>query len=536
MFFKFAPNFYSQVSRENSRYFHNFSTHLSAEKDETMQYVLAVDQGTTGTRALLVSGDCEIVCSSYKEHQQIYPRPGWVEHDPMEIWQNTLAVIKHVFEHASSQSILINQIIGIGIANQGETVMVWDRTTGLPFHNAIVWQCRRTAEDIERTSQRAGFVETIKEKTGLIPDAYFSASKIQWLLENIPETKNAIEENRLLAGTLDAWLIWNLTGGTSFFTDPSTASRTMLLNIHEQQWDNDLLELFSIPRSILPEIIPTNGQFGLADPQIFDGNKIPITGSIVDQQGALFGQGCFETGTAKCTFGTGCFLLKNTGQKPAQQENGLLTTIAWHMDGKTTFAIDGGVYIAGAAIQWLRDGLGIIENYEETEQMALSVKDNADVYFVPAFSGLAAPHWNPFARGTLVGITAATRKEHIVRATLEAIAYQVADIVDSMEGDIEYLRVDGGITKNNFLMQFQADILGIPVEVASVTETTALGAAIIAGLGCGLWKEKKELLKHLKISNRFVPQINKKKRMSLREDWKEAVLRSRNWANRKDRI
>ena len=498
-----------------------------------MQYVLAIDQGTTSTRALLVNRNCEIVCCSQKEHQQIYPLPGWVEHNPLEIWENTLFAIRDVFEQASAKSILADQICGIGIANQGETVMVWDKTTGLPFHNAIVWQCRRTAEDIERLNSRPGFIETIKEKTGLVPDAYFSASKIKWLLENVPETQKALDENRLLAGTLDSWLIWKLTAGASFYTDPSTASRTMLLNIHTQQWDRELLKFFEIPLSILPDIIPTNGFFGKTDPQILCGYQIPIMGSIVDQQAALFGQGCFEPGTAKCTFGTGCFLLKNTGQQPAKPENGLLTTIAWHIDGKTTFAQDGGVYIAGAAIQWLRDGLQIIESYNETEKMALSVKDTGDVFFVPAFSGLAAPYWDPFARGTLVGLTAATKKEHIVRATLESIAFQVNDVVNSFGGKIEFLRVDGGMTKNDFLMQFQADILGIPVQVAAETEITALGVAFIAGLGCGLWNKKEELLIDQNIHKKFVPKINEKTRKTLTSDWGHAVQRSLNWANRK---
>ena len=497
-----------------------------------MKFILSIDQGTTSTRALLVNEECEILCSSYKEHKQIYPQPGWVEHDPMEIWENTKQVVGNVLEQAKSFGVLPRDIKGIGIANQGETVMLWDKITGLPLHNAIVWQCRRTATYIDQLKQRPGFEKMAREKSGLVPDAYFSASKIKWIIENIPGIAKSINENRVLAGTLDSWLIWKLTGGTSFLTDPSTASRTMLFNINSLKWDKELLDTFNIPPSILASVAPSSGHFGVTNKKDFLGLELPITGSIVDQQGALFGHTCFEKGMAKNTYGTGCFLLMNTGEKRAHVENGLLATIAWQIKDTTIYAIDGGVYIAGAAIQWLRDGLGIIKDYKETEKMALSVEDTGDVYFVPAFSGLAAPYWDQFARGTLVGITASTKREHIVRATLESIAFQVKNILESMDESIHTLRVDGGITKNNFLMQFQADILGIPVEVTEVSETTALGAAFLAGLSGGVWKDQEDLKKFVKIRKKYTPQMDQDKRDKLMYDWNEAVKRSRNWANR----
>lgn len=498
-----------------------------------MEYILSIDQGTTGTRAILINKECEFICSDYMEHNQIFPKPGWVEHDPEEIWRNTQNVTRNVLTEVEKREIDLKDIKGIGIANQGETVMLWDKNTGQPLYNAIVWQCRRTADEAEKLKAIPGFEKVVKDRTGLLIDAYFSATKIKWIIDNVKGVKEKLEKDEVLAGTLDTWLIWKMTGGKSHVTDCSTAARTMLFNINELNWDNEILNIIGIPRKILADVLPTSGDFGVTDANEFCGLTVPICGSVVDQPGALFGQACFEEGMVKNTYGTGCFLYMNTGDKPIPSEKGLLSTIAWKIGDEVKYAFDGGIYIAGAAIQWLRDGIGLIKEYSETETMAKSIPDTGGVYFVPAFAGLAAPYWDQYARGTIVGMTAGTKKEHIVRATLESIAFQVKNVVDCMEEDsgkkIKVLRVDGGITKNDFLMQFQADILGIPVEVPQITETTALGAAFLAGLSCGVWESKEDIKNYWKLKKRYEPSMDVQKREKLMKAWNEAVKRSMGW-------
>ena len=443
------------------------------------KYYLGLDQGTTGTTALLLNEDWEVAARGYKEHTQYYPYPGWVEHDPLEIWSKILETIDMAVNIAGIKA---TDIKCMGIDNQGETVMLWDKVSGKPVYNAIVWQDRRASKMADELAKT--HLNLIREKTGLVVDAYFSGLKIKWIIDNIEGVKEKIEQGRIIAGTLDTWIIWKLTHGRVHITDYSTASRTMLLNIHTGQWDDELLDILGIPKSILPEIRNSAELYGYTDPLDVFGAQIAISGSLVDQQAALFGQACFGPGTVKTTYGTGCFMLMNTGEKTVYSDNGLLTTIGWGLHNEVTFALDAGIYIAGAAVQWLRDGIKIIEKPSQTGAMAESVRDTGGVYFVPAFSGLAAPHWDQYARGTMVGITAGTTREHIVRATLESIAYQVKDNLDIMIADsginIEYMRVDGGMVQNEFLMQFQADILGIPVDVPVITETTALGAAYMA--------------------------------------------------------
>ena len=501
-----------------------------------MNYILTIDQGTTGTRAALVSKECEFLFSSYLEHVQIYPKPSWVEHDPIEIWNNTKKVVSDVLHEATTEGIDLHNIKGIGIANQGETVMLWDKNTGKPLYNAIVWQCRRTSDYVEELKHLPGIEEKIKQKTGLVLDAYFSATKIKWIVDNVEGVKEKIKKNEVLAGTLDTWLIWKLTGGKSFVTDVSTAARTMLYNIRDLKWDDEILEILDLPKSILAEVKNTSDFFGLTDKDNFFGLEIPITGSVVDQPGAMFGQACFDKGMVKNTYGTGCFLYMNIGDQPIESNNGLLTTIAWKIGDDVKYAFDGGVYIAGAAIQWLRNGVGFIDDYAMTETMARSIEDTGGVYFVPAFTGLAAPYWDQYARGLIIGLTGSTRREHIVRATLESVAFQVKNVVDSMNidagTDIKVLRVDGGITKNDFVMQFQSDLLGIPVEVAEVAETTALGAAYFAGLYTGVWENLDDIKKQWRSRKRFEPTIDSAQREKLMKDWNEAVKRSMGWANR----
>jgi glycerol kinase len=470
------------------------------------------------------------------EHKQIYPKPGWVEHDPVEIWNNTLMVSGNVLREANKKGIKVEDIKGIGIANQGETVMLWDKETGEPVYNAIVWQCHRTADKVEELKKIPGLEKNIQKKTGLILDAYFSATKIQWIIENIKGVKEKIQQDKIAAGTLDTWLIWKMTGGKSYVTDCATASRTMLLNINELCWDDDILSLLNIPKKILPEICPNSYIYGTTDKNSFHGIEIPISGSVVDQQGALFGQGCFDEGMIKNTYGTGCFMLMNIGNSPVISKNGLLTSIAWKIGNEVKYVFDGGIYNAGSAIQWLRDGLQVIKEYKEADIMSESLQDTGGVYFVPAFSGLAAPYWDQFARGTMVGITGSTKKEHIVRATLESIAYQVKNLVDSMEADygkkIKVLRVDGGITKSDFLMQFQSDILGIPIEVPEITETTALGAACLAGLAVGMWDSVDDLKNNLKLKKTYNHKMDAETVNKLLKDWGYAVKRSMHWENR----
>lgn len=492
------------------------------------KYYLGLDQGTTGTTALLLDENWDCIARVCREHTQYYPAPGWVEHDPLEIWDRILEVADAA---AKESGIGAGAITCIGLANQGETVMLWDKTTGVPVYNAIVWQDRRTACLADEISEAYG--ERIREKTGLVVDAYFSATKIKWIIENVAGVKEKIESGKILAGTLDSWMIWKMTLGKIHITDYSTASRTMLLNIHTGQWDDEILDMLGIPKQILPEIRESAEIYGHTDPAVFLGARIPISGSVVDQQAALFGQACFKPGMVKTTYGTGCFMLMNTGDKPVYSQNGLLTTIGWRLKDKMTFALDGGVYIAGAAVQWLRDGLKIIETACQIEQLAKSVEDTGGVYFVPAFAGLAAPYWDQYARGTMIGITRGTTREHIARATEESIAYQVKDNLDVMMKDsvipIEVMRADGGAVRDEFLMQFQADILGIPVDVPVITETTALGAAYLAAYGVGEFHDLKEIEGKWKLYKRYEPKMDGETREKLLRDWHRAVERSRRW-------
>ncbi len=495
-----------------------------------MKYFLGIDQGTTGTTSIIFDEKWNICGKGYFEHKQYYPQPGWVEHNPEEIWDKTKESVAEALNHAKINA---KELAAIGLDNQGETCMIWDKKTGKPVYNAIVWQDRRTSKQADELKDEYG--DLIMQKTGLTIDAYFSALKIKWILENVPGTKEKAEKGDLLVGTLDTWLLWKMTGKKVYITDSSTASRTMLFNIHTNKWDDEILNFIGIPASILPEIKTSSEIYGYTD-QCFLDARVPIAGSVVDQAAALFGQACFDKGTVKTTYGTGCFMLMNTGEKPVYSNNGLLTTAVWSLDGKITYALDGGVYIGGAAVQWLRDGIGIINNASETEALAKSVPDTSGVYFVPAFSGLAAPYWDQYARGTMVGITGGTNKAHIVRATLEAIAYQVAENLEVMEKDsgikIETMRVDGGAVANSFLMQFQADILGIPVDVPVITETTALGAAYLAALGVGELDSVDSIKNVWKLNKRYMPQTNKNQRKTMMEQWKKAVARSRNWIDK----
>jgi len=493
------------------------------------KYYLGIDQGTTGTTSIIFDGSWQICGKGYTEHQQYYPQPGWVEHDPLEIWEKTKESVAQALESAGIKA---SDIRAIGIDNQGETCMAWDKKNGEPVYNAIVWQDRRTARAADELNASHG--DMITQKTGVQVDAYFSALKIKWILDNVEQAKNLITKGDLMVGTLDTWLIWKLTEGALYVTDPSTASRTMLYNLHSQQWDEEILDITSIPKAILPEIKDSIGVFGYTSMDSFFGAKIPIAGSVVDQASALFGQACFEKGSVKTTYGTGCFMLMNTGNKPIESQNGLVTTVVWRQNKNITYALDGGVYITGAAIQWLRDGLKIIKSADETETLATSVPNTGDVYFVPAFVGLAAPYWDQYARGMLIGITGGTTRAHIVRATLESIAYQVAENLAVMRKDsglaIDAMRVDGGAVVNKFLMQFQADILGIPVQVPIIHETTALGAAFLAALGVGDFNNPAEISEIWQLDKTYEPSFSVDKRDSLMEKWKKAVERSRSWA------
>lgn len=492
------------------------------------KYVLALDQGTTGSRAILFdhNGQVEGICS--QEFRQIFPQPGWVEHDAIEIWQSQLQVARQVL---SDYGVQASQIAAIGVTNQRETTIVWDRDTGRPVHNAIVWQCRRTAPICENLRQE-GWDEIIRAKTGLVLDAYFSGTKLKWLLDNVSGVREKAEAGQLLFGTVDTWLIWNLSGKKLHITDFSNASRTMLYNIHELKWDEQLLEKLKIPQAMLPKVQPSSQVYGCTAQELF-GEEIPLAGAVGDQQAALFGQTCFAPGMAKNTYGTGCFMLMNTGEKAVSSKQGLLTTIAWGVGGKVEYALEGSIFMAGAAIQWLRDQLGIIENAEQTEEMARAVEDTGGVYLVPAFAGLGAPYWDMYARGTIVGMTRGTSKLHIVRATLEAIAYQTRDVLEIMEQEsgikLEALKVDGGAVGNNFLMQFQADLLGVPVEKPVVAETTALGAAFLAGLAVGFWGNKLEIAEKWQKAGRYIPQGNFSRMEGLYAGWKKAVEKSKGW-------
>ncbi len=493
-----------------------------------VEYLLALDQGTTSSRAILFNRDGAGVQMASRELTQLYPRPGWVEHDPMEIWGTQLATAHEAIARAG---VAAGDIAAIGITNQRETTILWDRATGRPAANAIVWQCRRTAgccDQLRATGEAAG----IAEKTGLVVDAYFSGTKIQWLLDNTPGLRERAERGEILFGTVDTWLIWNLTGGRAHVTDYSNASRTMLFNIHTLDWDDDILALLGIPRAMLPEVKPSSGVIGRTAPGLFEA-ELPIAGVAGDQQAALFGQTCFTPGTAKNTYGTGCFMLMNTGERAVRSKSNLLTTIAWGVDGKVEYALEGSVFIGGAVIQWLRDGLRIIDSAAESEEYAMRVPDTGGVYIVPAFVGLGAPHWDAYARGTIVGITRGTRREHMVRAALEAICYQTRDVIRAMTADsgiaLAELRVDGGAARNDFLMQFQSDILGVPVRRPRVIETTALGAAYLAGLGVGFWSGKGEIAAKWQQETEFAPAMSDEDRDRLYRGWVRAVERSLGW-------
>ncbi len=492
-----------------------------------MSYILALDQGTTSSRAIIFDWQSRTIADAQKEFAQIYPQSGWVEHNPQEIWETQSQTAIRAIQKAS---LTAEDIAAVGITNQRETSIIWIRKTGKPIYNAIVWQDRRTSafcDEIKKTH-----ADLIRAKTGLEVDAYFSASKINWILENVPDARSQAENGELCFGTIDSWLVWKLTNGERHLTDVSNASRTMLFNIETLDWDDELLKIFDVPRSILPQVYSSS--------EIYDEIKMPnelagikISGIAGDQQAALFGQLCMEEGLSKTTFGTGCFMLQNVGSKPVKSRNKLLTTVAWKIGDRTEYALEGSVFIGGAVVQWLRDALEIIENSNDVEALSNSVKDNGGVYFVPAFAGLGAPHWNQDARGLIIGLTRGTGKAHIARAALESIAFQTADLLDAMRADskieLKELRVDGGATKNDSLLQFQADVLQIPVVRPRVTETTALGAAYLAGLAIGFWKSKEELKNHWQADKVFTPQMPLAKIKELRETWNEAVKRTLDW-------
>lgn len=493
------------------------------------KYVMALDQGTTSSRCIIFNEKGLIVSVAQKEFKQIYPKAGWVEHDPMEIWATQFSVAAEAMAKANIEA---KDISGIGITNQRETTIVWDKRTGIPVYNAIVWQCRRTAPICDELKEK-GLTDTIRKKTGLVVDAYFSGTKIKWILDNVPGAREEAEKGNLIFGNVDTWLIWNLTKGKAHVTDYTNASRTMIFNIHDLKWDEELLEELNIPKSMLPEVKPSSYVYGETASALF-GEPIPIAGDAGDQQAALFGQICFQEGTAKNTYGTGCFMLMNTGEKAVESKNGLLTTIAVGIDGKVEYALEGSIFIGGAVIQWLRDELGMIKDSPESEKYATSVEDTNGVYLVPAFVGLGAPYWDSYARGTVVGLTRGVKKEHFVRAALESMAYQTYDVLKAMEEDsginLKALKVDGGACANNFLMQFQSDILGVPVQRPEVIETTALGAAYLAGLAVGYWKDKEDVAQNWAISRTFEADMAGDKREELVNGWSEAVKRSMAWA------
>jgi glycerol kinase len=494
-----------------------------------MQYILALDQGTTSSRAIVFDQAGSIKAVAQKEFLQIFPQPGWVEHDPNEIWSTQIGVATEAISHAG---IRIEDIAGIGITNQRETTVVWDRKSGEPIANAIVWQDRRTAAFCDRL-KADGLESLIREKTGLVIDAYFSGSKLRWLLENVPGAREKAEAGDLAFGTVDSWLVWKLTGGSRHITDPSNASRTMLFNIHTGNWDEELLKIFGVPRALLPEVRASSEIYGETSGVL---GGVPIGGIAGDQQAALFGQVCTQPGMVKNTYGTGCFMLMNTGTKAVVSTNNLLTTVAWRIGGETTYALEGSIFIAGAVVQWLRDGLGIIRTSAEVEELASRVPDNGGVYLVPAFAGLGAPHWDQYARGLIVGITRGTTAAHIARAALEGIAYQVCDVLTAMEADsgikLKELRVDGGASSNKLLMQFQANLLGVPVVQPKVSETTALGAAYLAGLAVGYWKDQTTIAAQWGAEHTFKPGMRKGARSGLRARWKKALRRAKGWADK----
>ncbi|MGG3563407.1 glycerol kinase GlpK [Neobacillus rhizosphaerae] len=487
------------------------------------QFILSLDQGTTSSRAILFNKQGEIIHTAQKEFTQYFPQPGWVEHSPNEIWGSILSVIAGVL---SESGIKADQIAGIGITNQRETTVVWDKETGDPIYNAIVWQSRQTSGICDELREK-GYNQLFREKTGLLIDAYFSGTKVKWILDNVKDARKKANDGKLLFGTIDTWLIWKLSGGRTHVTDYSNASRTLMFNIFELKWDEELLDILGVPKTMLPEVRPSSEVYANAVDYHFFGKEIPIAGVAGDQQAALFGQACFEKGMAKNTYGTGCFMLMNTGEKAVQSEHGLLTTIAWGLNGKVHYALEGSIFVAGSAIQWLRDGLRILKNAKDSEDYAAKVDSTAGVYVVPAFVGLGTPYWDSDVRGAVFGLTRGTTKEHFVRATLESLAYQTKDVLSAMEADsrieLKTLRVDGGAVKNNFLMSFQSDILNVPVERPIINETTALGAAYLAGLAVGYWDNQEEISKQWAIEHQFNPKMTDENRKTLYEGWKKAV-------------
>jgi glycerol kinase len=490
--------------------------------------ILALDQGTTSSRAIVVDNTGAIRASSQQEFRQLYPQAGWVEHDPEEIWQTQLSTAREALHKAGIKA---RDLAGIGITNQRETTIVWDRKTGAPVHNAIVWQDRRTAKFCDEL-KAAGHAELIQRKAGLVIDAYFSGSKLRWILDQVPGARDRASRGELAFGTIDTWLVWKLTGGRLHVTDPGNASRTMLYNLHTGDWDDELLDVLEIPRAVLPQIHSSSEVYGKTADGLFE-SAVPIAGIAGDQQAALFGQNCFSRGFAKNTYGTGCFMLMNLGQQTAASKNQLITTVAWQINGQTDFALEGSVFIGGAVVQWLRDGLGLIKSSAEIEKLAASVPDCGGVYLVPAFAGLGAPHWDQYARGTMTGLTRGTTAAHIARAALEGIAFQVADVLDVMVQDsgvrMHELRVDGGASANNLLMQFQADILQVPVVRPTIIETTALGAAYLAGLATGFWKNRDELHRAWQVDRTFEPQMSADQAAHRRKRWAAALRRAKDW-------
>ncbi len=494
------------------------------------KYIMAFDQGTTSSRCIIYDKKGNVVSSAQKEITQIYPQNGWVEHDATEIWATQIGVANEAMVKINA---IYEDIDALGITNQRETTVVWDKKTGEPVYNAIVWQCRRTAEYCDELVSR-GLTEKIREKTGLLIDAYFSGTKLKWILDNVPDARKRAENGELLFGTIETWLIWKLTGGRVYITDYSNASRTMLFNINEAKWDDEILQILDIPKCMLPEPRPSSEIYGESEAHIL-GGPIKIAGAAGDQQSALFGQACFESGSAKNTYGTGCFLLMNTGEKPVFSENGLLTTIAWGIDDKIYYALEGSVFVAGASIQWLRDELRIIDSAPQSEEFANTVKDSGGVYVVPAFVGLGAPHWDPYARGTILGLTRGSNRYHIVRATLESIAYQTADLIGAMEQaagiKITSLKVDGGAAANNFLMQFQSDIINKEVRRPVSIETTSLGAAYLAGLAVGYFSSIEDIKDNWQVDKVYNSKMDEKKRAELIAGWQKAVGRALKWEN-----
>lgn len=491
------------------------------------KYILAIDQGTTSSRAILFNHDGEIVATGQREFEQFFPNPGWVEHDANEIWTSVLACIAEVLRLADADP---DQVAGIGITNQRETAVVWDRHTGRPVHKAIVWQSRQT-DAICKELKEQGLEETFREKTGLLIDAYFSGTKVKWILDNVPGAREKAERGDLLFGTIDTWLIYKLSGGKRHVTDYSNASRTLMYNIFNLEWDDELLRILTVPKSMLPEVRPSSEVYAHTASYHFFGHEVPIAGVAGDQQAALFGQACFEKGMAKNTYGTGCFMLMNTGEQGVKSEHGLLTTLAWGVDGKVEYALEGSIFVAGSAIQWLRDGLQILKKASDSERVAAQVETADGVYMVPAFVGLGTPYWDTDARGAIFGLTRGTSKSHLVRATLESLAYQTKDVVDVMIQDagieMKTLRVDGGAVANNLLMQFQSDMLDAPVERPEVPETTALGAAYLAGLAVGFWRDKEEISQQWKVDKVFEPKMDSAARDELYSGWQTAVAATR---------